>query len=510
MRKSPPKKMHSAAHSLFNLLFISSSIHAARAALPLVDFERMGTVGLGGTFAGLDFFNASTSTFDPATSSLLARAADGSLTKLGSTNSEGSILAGCEQDGKFYFGGSFTSVGGTSASNVAVFDPSENSFSALGGGGLDGTVRSIYCESKGTVWVGGEFKGPSSGASGYGGSVARYTPKGDSWSSAPFGGLNGPVFTIAPSSSGSSLFFGGSFRTTYSGANVTTNVTGVNNPNVPASPGATLFSSSLVPIPLGAADIDAAPPSPQSDFSKIENILCPSGADGPGHTWLARDNSQPFITVRTFSFLTASGIRLGNTFVQGRGTTALRTCLLLASSHEANSRFRRVTTIPENKVLKLNYTDPSNGAVKSCGADCPLIHDTSVPYQDFLIADNANTLTGVQIALTRWTGAGAGLHLLQILSDGAFASSVQSQNGASCFAPGASGTSESGSWTTQDVNTVIPATGVQLKIAHVPVGTSSSDGPKFTWTPYVSASANYQGQSFRTGLYPDAGLCLAD
>jgi hypothetical protein len=280
----------------------------------------MGVVGLGGSFAGFDFFNSSSSTFNPATSSLLARAADGSLTKVGSTNDGGSILAGCYLDGKFYFGGSFTSVEGVSAGSVAVYDPAKNAISALSGGGPEGTVRAMYCENgKGTIWVGGEFRGPASATN-----VARYSVRENGWSSAPFGGLNGPVFTITPSVSSSSLFFGGSFRTSFGGGNVTANITGSGNPAVPQSRGATPFSSSLVPVPLGRADLDAAPSSTRSEFSSISNVLCPSGDDGPGSTWLARDNSPALITVRTFSFLTASGIRLGNTFVEGRGTTSFK------------------------------------------------------------------------------------------------------------------------------------------------------------------------------------------
>ena len=44
------------------------------AGLPLVDFDRMGKVGVAGAFAGLDVVDNSTSvTFDLSTASLLAR-----------------------------------------------------------------------------------------------------------------------------------------------------------------------------------------------------------------------------------------------------------------------------------------------------------------------------------------------------------------------------------------------------------------------------------------------------
>jgi hypothetical protein len=307
--------------SLFQFACLATAaFDVARAALPEVDFDRMGTVGLAGAFAGFDFFNTTEVTFDDRTSTLLARASDGSLTKVGSTNQGGSIFSGCSTNGKFYFGGSFTTIESTSASNTAVYDPSKNSFSALGGGGLDGNVSAVYCNTpNGDVWFGGEFTGPTNGASGYGGSVAVYTPKDDKWSPPPFAGLNGPVYSITPSpSSSKSLLLAGSFHTSFSAGQA--NITDNNNPNVPHSNGATPFSSSLVPIPLSAAVIDASPSSSQADYANISNALCPSGDDGPGNTWLAQDGFQPFITINTFSFLTASGIRLGNTFVQGRGT----------------------------------------------------------------------------------------------------------------------------------------------------------------------------------------------
>jgi hypothetical protein len=185
---------------------------------------------------------------------------------------------------------------------------------------LDGNVTAVFCgASNGDIWFGGEFTGPTSGRDGYAGSVAVYTPKGDKWSPPPFAGLNGPVYSIITSpSSSSSILFAGAFQTSFSAGSA--NITQNNNPNVPLSSGATPFSSSLVPIPLRPEDVDASPSSNQKDFANISNILCPAGDDGPGNTWLAQDGFQPHINIQTNSFLTASGIRLGNTFVQGRGT----------------------------------------------------------------------------------------------------------------------------------------------------------------------------------------------
>ncbi|TFY74032.1 hypothetical protein EWM64_g9980, partial [Hericium alpestre] len=441
---------------------------AALASLPLVDFDRMGRVGLAGAFAGLDLFNDSTSavSFDPSTSTLLSRSPDGDLTRLGSTSSGGSILAGCALDDIFYFAGSFSSIEGTSASNVASYH--SGSFSSLGSNGPNGDVHALFCDAKNNkVWAGGKFSSP-------GASVAVWDVKASTWSAAPFGGLSGAsaqVLSITTNSSQSSLFFAGSFTTSFQGNGSALNTT--NNPNVPFSVGATPFSSSLVPIPLQNAEIEGSPSSSDQSFSNIRNILCPGGADGPGNTWFGADGSGAQITVRTFQSITASGIRLGNTFLNGRGTTAFT-----------------VTSIPDNAVQQLHYVDPATGQNQTCTDNCPLSTDSSVPYQDFTF-DSTRSLTGVQVTLSQWQGDGPGLHLFQLLSSGAFASAIDSQNGQSCFAPVPSNSSRTGTWTEEDANTNIAATTQSVLVASVPIGTPPAQGPSFTWRPYVSASGTY-------------------
>ena len=321
----------------YSFLFLLASSHVARAALPLVDFDRMGKVGLAGAFAGLDLFdNSSTSVaFDSSTSTLLSRSADGALSRLGSTNSGGKIEAGCALGNTYYFAGSFSSIGDVSASNLASYDPSSASFSALGSNGPNGDVHSLFCdEANSKVWAGGQFTSPSP-------SVAVWDTKASSWSAPPFGGLSGAaaeVRSITTNSSASSLFFSGSFLTSFQGSSLNT----TNNPNVPFSSGATPFSSSLVPVPLQNAEVEGAPSSTNSQFSDIKSILCPSGSDGPGNTWLAADGNSAQITVRTFQSTSATGIRLGNTFLNGQGTTGFR------SDHQSSP--------PSCKSLKIFFT----------------------------------------------------------------------------------------------------------------------------------------------------------
>jgi len=277
----------------------------------------MGRVGLAGAFAGLDVFSTSSVSFDPTTSTLLSRAKDGSLTRIASTNSGGTILAGCMLGKTYYLAGSFSSINSVAAANIAAYNPSTGAFSQFGSGGPNGEIHSLYCDSQDNkVWTGGRFSSP-------GGSVAVFDPKAGTWSSPPFGGITGAqalVTSIASNSSGNSLLFTGSFVASF--GNSTVAINGTNNPNVPFSPGASPFSSSLVPIPLQNVQVDGSPSSSQTGFSDIRNTLCPSGADGPGNSWFAADRSTPLITVRTFSFISANGVRLGNTFQPDHGTTA--------------------------------------------------------------------------------------------------------------------------------------------------------------------------------------------
>jgi hypothetical protein len=303
----------------FLSLALLFSGHAVRAAFPQVDFERMGTVGLAGAFSGLDIFSASSASFDSTASTFLSRGKDGSLTRIATTNSGGSILAGCSLGTTYYVAGSFSTINGISASNIAAYNPSSGSFTQVGPSSPNGAIHTMYCDaSRNRIWVGGKFTSP-------GGSIAIYDVKAGSWSSPPFGGIAGAqslVESISVSPSGSSLFFMGSFIASFGNGTV---LNGTNNPNVPYSPGASPFSSSLVPIPLQNVQIDGSPSSSQTGFSDIRNTLCPSGADGPGNSWFATDGSTPLITVRTFSFISANGLRLGNTFQSNHGTTSF-TC----------------------------------------------------------------------------------------------------------------------------------------------------------------------------------------
>jgi hypothetical protein len=302
------------------LLVLCLSSNVVFAALPEVDFNRMGKVGIAGAFSGLDLFHNSSVSFDPTTSTILSRSSDGALTRLASTNQAGRILTGCTFGDTFYFGGSFSSIANTSANNMASYTSSSGEFAALGSDGPNGQVNTIFCDAKdGKIWAGGSFTSPGS-------SVALWDIKSGSWSKPPFVGVSGAqseVLSITTNSSDASLFFAGSFITSFQGSGSVV-LNGTNNPNVPFSSGATPYSSSLVPVPLQQAQVDGSPSSTNSQFSNIKAILCPSGPDGPGNTWFAADSSEALVTVRTFTSMSISGIRLGNTFQSDHGTIDFR------------------------------------------------------------------------------------------------------------------------------------------------------------------------------------------
>ncbi|KAJ7675057.1 cortical protein marker for cell polarity-domain-containing protein [Mycena rosella] len=428
----------------------------------------MGKVGLAGAFAGLDLFQTASVPFDPATATLFARASNGSLARLASSNAGGRIAAGCALNDVFYLAGSFSSVAGIPATNIASYTSSSGAFAALGSNGPNGEIDAVYCDTKNNkLWVGGSFTSPGT-------SVAVWDPKAASWSAPPFKGLagaEGRVLSITSNSSDSSLFFAGSFITSFVGAG-STPLNGSNNPNVPFSAGATPFSSSLVPVPIKASAIKASS-SGDSGFTDPSSILCPAGGDGAGNSWFGPDGNVATVFIQTLSFMTASGVRLGNTFQPNHGTTGFT-----------------VQTIPDNTVQTLTYVDPITNQNQTCSNPCPLSSDSSILYQDFLFS-GPKSITGVLIQLTEFTGAGPGLHILQILSAGAFASAVNSENGPSCFAPNPSNTSFTGSWQAEQGPTGIPGTVQNIMISNVDAGTTAAAGPTFTWNPYVSAAGDY-------------------
>jgi hypothetical protein len=141
-------------------------------------------------------------------------------------------------------------------------------------------------------------------------------------------------------------------------------------------------------------------------------------------------------------------------------------------------------------VQPLSYIDPVSGQTQTCSTACPLSTNPSYLYQDFLF-QNPLSITGIQLKISAFTGVAPGLHILQILSSGAFASAVSSNNAESCFATNPSNVTLVGTWQKEVANTDIAGTTQPVLVSTFNVGTPSSSAPSITWMPYVSAAGNY-------------------
>ncbi|KAK4051361.1 hypothetical protein OIV83_002845 [Microbotryomycetes sp. JL201] len=480
----------SAAATWLAFAAIAPSVtHAQTNSLPKVDFSSLGSVGVVGSFAGLSLYDAETAAikYSPAASTLIARSSDGKLSYVAATNDGGSIHAICQTpQGHVYVGGNFTSIRDQAAANIAHYDPVADTFAAVGAG-LDGPVRALSCNGS-IVYAGGSFKGPVD-ASGFEGNVAQWSISDQQWSPMPFSGLNGAVESISPSPDGKSIFFGGSFSTAFS-----------NSTNATFAPQATSVSfpslgSSLFPISLNTSDYVASPTTYTSGFGRPEYIFCPRRQDGPGASWLLVDGQVGSFIARTYRPLRVRGIRLGNTFWQGRGT-----------------RNFSLTSIPDNTVLELTYaSDPTDATspLATCSSNCELAHDPAVPYQDFIFPDNT-VMTGFELTIFGWYGAGAGLHLMQLLSDGSYAYGVEQQNVQPCSqglgAVQASRTETTGQWNSTELVSSIAGTYSPVRVAYIEGGSTAADAPTLTWTPFVEQTGSYSIYLVTPGCQPQ-GTC---
>lgn len=486
-----------------SLFLTSTTVLAASSSFPKVDFSSLGTVAVVGSFSGLSLYDPTNPppTFDATRSTILARRTDGTLTKVGETDQGGSIETICQsKEGILYVGGNFTRVGEVETRNIARYDVEARSWTAMGNG-LEGQVRALSCEGE-TIYAGGEF---DSSIEGGGPNVAAWSTTGQNWVTLPFYGFDGAVETIQPSQDGQSVFFGGSFSTSFS--NSTTSTTpGSSTSSSAINPNAAgnlipSLGSSLSPISLNQSDYWASPTTYTSGFGRPEYVFCPKREDGIGSSWLLIDGAVGFYIVRLYRELNVRGIRLGNTFFEGRGTrnfSCVPTSSFFLSEFSILIHFstRRLVSIPDNQVLELTYaTDLSNpsAGTATCSDNCILAHNSSIPYQDFLFPEGT-TMTGFQLNVNGWYGAGGGLHLIQLLSEGSYAYADSALNTNPCTdglgATTASSVETSGNWTTQEVVTSIAGTTQQVLVATVPGGSSSSP-PSITWAPSVPQDGNY-------------------
>ncbi|TKY86439.1 hypothetical protein EX895_004588 [Sporisorium graminicola] len=458
-RAHPPTSSSRLARAVSaSALLLSAAVPLASASIanfPSIDFDLLGAVSIAGSFAGIELWNQTGSsaspnaTYDSAASSLLSRANNGSVTFISATEQGGSIRAICQMQSSpntVFVAGNFFSIGGTSVSNIASYNPASNTFDDMAGG-LDGTVRTLFCDNDHQqLIVGGSFSGPVNAKTDrYLGNVAQWDVAASAWSPVDFGGLDGTVNTITAGGNNSLVRFGGSFDTRFA------SMGGPNGSSSGTNTSASSLTAAFTPLSLGQVEFVGGPSSRDTGFDNPAQILCPQGPDGSGNSYLFEDGVDGRLTARAFRALNVRAIRLGNTFVDGRGT-----------------RTFGIVSIPDNTELELIYLDPATNQNATCINNCTLAHDPSIPYQDFLIADTpANNapggvkqLTGIQFTATEYYGAGAGLHVLELLSEGGWAYAYNALNRGGCNSnqSGVNGTDSSatnqGGWYPSTINTL--------------------------------------------------------
>lgn len=138
-------------------------------------------------------------------------------------------------------------------------------------------------------------------------------------------------------------------------------------------------------------------------------------------------------------------------------------------------------------------TDPLS-PIETCTDACPLAHDDSVPYQDFLFP-NGTAIIGFELDLLEWYGSGAGLHLVQLLSDGTVVYADSADNYQPCRSGlGASvpaNASFDGDWTVDYVYTQYETACQTIYEAEWSQSTHPGDYPTITLTPYVTQQGIY-------------------
>ncbi|KAL2810265.1 cortical protein marker for cell polarity-domain-containing protein [Aspergillus granulosus] len=431
-------------------------------AQPELDLSRLGQVALTGDFDAVTFYSYAeqSSPHDPNddSQSILTPLPNGILTALSSSNAD--IRAMCaftEQDGSYsgiFVGGNFTSLGGTKAQGIALYDLDSNKVTTLPG--LSGSVSALLCDREtNTVYVGGSFKqGNTTNAAAW--------VRGDGWKQLLFGGFNGPVSSIVKSADGQ-IIFGGTFD-------------GIGN--------STSSKKNEQVINLQDASISSDTRSTRTGFNDARNIICPtSGAEGEGDTWLLADYALGYWRAEMRFNFYPSKLRLYNTHYEGRGT---KTFLFRA--------------LPDNGIMNLTYTDPDTGDNVNCDEYCTLSDSSDEEYRDFQFVNSVG-MTGFNLEVRDYYGMGAGLNGIQVFTNDVYAYAINDFNEPSCADITDSSTStHSGSWT------VTNSTESASDYLSAQVSDSDAANTFVVFEPDVKRSGNYTILLYTPGCQQD-GTC---
>jgi hypothetical protein len=427
---------------------------------PNLDLSNLGRIGVAGDFNGLSLYEYQGqnggSSGNNGGQSLLAQLPNGAVASIVTTDA--SIKAMCTfmlSNGNMQgvvIGGNFTSLHGTESTAIALFNPNTTEVTPLEG--LEGEVNAIFCDQeRDTVYVGGNFRGANSTNA-----IAWFGTEG--WTNLPFAGFNGPVTAITKASNGH-IIFGGSF-------------TGLGNASTPAEPDGQAIN-------LSTANITADNSASTNGFSNPKNIVCSSGGDANGKTWLVQDQT-PGTWGAEFGFsFVPTKLRLWNTHKDNRGTKTFR-----------------YIAFPIDGIMNLTYIDPATGRNASCTSECPLSNDRKVEFQDFHFVNEVR-MNRFQIAISEWYGAGAGLGGIELFQDNILSHAVRDFNEPSCreidFPSNATST---GPWK--------ESPSLQSNSIYLTAELKNDDERKsasVVFTPNIRQSGNYSVNMYTPGCVPD-------
>ena len=435
---------------------------------PNLDFGNLGRVAVGGDFDSISLFDYYGQTENVlntnGSQALLTRYPDGSWQTLGLSDAYIESMCSFVRNGNLHgvvLGGNFTSVEGVESRSVALWDANTGSISALPG--INGKVNTLYCDNEsGTVYVGGMFQaGNSTNA------IAWTT----GWTNLPFTGFNGEVNTIAKNTAGN-IVFGGSF-------------TGLGS--VSATNNTTPIKSAAQVVNLSGGNIGATGTTNTAGFDDPRNIICKTGEDGPGNTWLLADNTGGWWQgLFQFGF-NPTKLRLYNTKWQGRGTKSFY-----------------FENLDNGGVLNLNYIDV-DGNNQSCSNPCPLPQDNST-FQDFYLVPSVG-MSQFRIFITEWYGDGGGFAGIEMFQEDLYSFAVNDFNEPTC-----DGVSTGSS------STITPPNGFWQRKPNL--GQTSSDylsatitsedqlnqNPSVVFSPNIAQSGNYSILVYTPGCLLD-GTC---
>lgn len=218
--------LHAAAAARLGSLLILLTISQCRASHvthPNINFDPLGKLGISGSYNGISMYTDTEQlTQIPASTSSVVTLSNDTLKLIASSNVNGIIYDACVLSDTLYIAGNFSTLQGHSVNNIASIDLANNNQIKPLQYGLDGPVYSVHCDAtQKQVYVGGAFIAPvdtsmvkySDSLSQFGGSVAVW--KNQQWSGLPWKGVNGPVYSIAKTST--SVLFAGQFNASTDG-----------------------------------------------------------------------------------------------------------------------------------------------------------------------------------------------------------------------------------------------------------------------------------------------------